>query len=255
MTSSAADRSTAFGGHAALYARRRPGYPPSIYTALDAALAGPRDHAVDLGAGSGQATSEIAKRFQRVTAVEPDARMAGELPPIANVQIIKASAEASEFADGSIDAVIAATSFHWMDQKRVIANVYRWLRPGGVFFPFRYSAFEVEGPAKPVYERHARLWEPFKDRRLSANIEYMKPIVAAGLFSRVEIFRDEIGSCLSAGDAAGLFGTTSYGSAYAHATFGGVGAYISLLTDELGDCGEALKVKAPIIGVVAVKAA
>lgn len=254
MRSSAPDGSKAFGGHAALYARRRPTYPPSVFDALDAALKGPRAHAVDLGAGSGQATKELAKRFERVTAVEPDERMAAEFPAIDNVRVINAPAETAEFADGSVDAIIAATSFHWMDQPKVTANAHRWLRAGGVFFPFRYSAFEVEGPAKSVYERHAVLWEPFKDRRLVANIEYMKPIIASALFASVTMFKDEIGADLSAEDAAGLFGTTSFGSAYARSAYADPNDYIDLLAEDFRRCGGPLIVRAPLIGAIAIKA-
>ncbi len=254
MTSSAPDGSRAFGGHAALYARRRPGYPPTVFDALDAALKGPRDHAVDLGAGSGQATKELAKRFAHVTAIEPDTRMAAEFPAIANVDVLNAAAETAEIGDSAVDAVVAATSFHWMDQKEVVANAHRWLRAGGVFFPFRYSAFEVEGPAEAVFRKHEALWAPFKDRRLTANIEYGRPVVASGLFSQISYFADDLGSRLSAEEAAGLFGTTSFGSAYARANYSDPDRYIELLAQEFRECGDALIVKAPLKGVIAVKA-
>jgi SAM-dependent methyltransferase len=253
VTSSAPDGSKAFGGHAAIYARRRPGYPPSIFAALEAALLGARDHAVDLGAGSGQATSELATRFFRVTAVEPDARMAAEFPAIGNVAVVNAPAEAAEFPEGSIDVVIAATSFHWMDQATVIANVQRWLRPGGVFFPFLYDAFNVGGAGKPVYDRHAALWEPYKDRRLRENVDYARAFAASGAFRNWTPFRDEIGSALSADDAAGLLATTSFGSAYARAAFGDPSAYFAALAAEFRAAGEPLHVTAPLNGVIAVK--
>jgi SAM-dependent methyltransferase len=251
---SAPDGSKAFGGHAALYARRRPSYPQSVFDALDAALAGARTHGVDLGAGSGQATKELAKRFQRVTAVEPDARMAAEFPAIENVTVVNAAAENVAFETGSVDAVIAATSFHWMKQSAVAANAHRWLRPGGVFFPFRYGAFDMIGAAKPVFDRHAALWAPFKDRRLTANIEYMKPVLAAGLYASVTVFRDEVGATLTPEEAAGLLGTTSFASAYAHAAYGDPDIYIRKLAAEFRACGEEAQLRAPLKGAIAVKA-
>jgi len=253
VTSPVPDGSTAFGGHAAIYARRRPGYPPSIFAALEAALSGPRDRAVDLGAGSGQATKELAARFQRVSAVEPDARMAAEFPAIANVDVLNAPAETVEFPSASVDCVIAATSFHWMDQAKVIANVHRWLRPGGVFFPFLYDAFNVVGAGKAVYDRHAALWEPYKDRRLRENVDYARAFAASGVFRTWTPFRDEIGAALSADDAAGLLATTSFGSAYARAAHGDPSAYFAALAAEFRAAGEPLVVTAPLNGVIAVK--
>lgn len=253
MTSSAPDGSNAFGGHAALYQKRRPSYPQSVFEALERALDGPRVRAVDLGAGSGQATKELAKRFDKVTAVEPDARMASQFPAIANADIINLGSETAEFADNSIDAVIAATAFHWMDQPAVIAKAHRWLRPGGVFFPFLYDAFAVGGEAKEIYDRHAAQWEPYKDRRLKENVNYAFAFEASGVFSNWEKFEDRIGATLSADDAAALLATTSFGSAYARATYGDPAIYFKMLADEFRACGGPLEVSSPIVGVIAIK--
>jgi SAM-dependent methyltransferase len=248
------DGSSAFGGHAALYARRRPTYPQSVFDALEAGLTGARAHGVDLGAGTGQATKELARRFTRVTAVEPDGRMAAEFPAIENVAVVNAAAEDAAFERESVDAVIAATSFHWMKQGAVTAAVHRWLRPGGVFFPFRYGAFDMVGAAKPVFDRHAALWAPFKDRRLTANIEYMKPVATAALFRSVAAFADEIGATLSPEEAAGLLGTTSFASAYARATYGDPEIYIDKLAAEFRACGAETQLRAPLKGAIAIKA-
>lgn len=253
MPSSAPDGAKAFGADAALYARLRPPYPSALFDALLLALEGPRLYAVDLGAGSGQATQALARRFARVAAVEPDARMAAAFPPIANAAVVACAAEAADFAGDSIDAVIAATSFHWMDQRTVMANAHRWLRRGGVFFPFLYDAFNVEGAAKSVYDRHAARWAPYKDRRLTDNVDYPKVFAEAGVFSQWTPFRDSIGLRLAAEEAAGLLGTTSFGGAYARAAYGDPARYIAELADEFRACGEPLAVTAPLNGVIAVK--
>jgi SAM-dependent methyltransferase len=254
VRSSAPDGGTSFGAQAALYARLRPSYPVSVFRAIEGALAGPRRRAVDLGAGNGQATKALARLFEEVTAVEPDARMAAGLPKIVNVRVESRAAENAAFADGSIDAVIAATSFHWMDQRKVVANVHRWLRAGGVFFPFLYDAFNVEGAAKSVYEKHSALWEPYRDRRLKENVDYRKVFAETGVFSNWTPFADSIEARLSAGEAAGLLGTTSFGGAYARAAFGDPALYIAELAGEFRACGEPLIVRAPLNGVLAVKA-
>jgi len=254
VTSSRLDGSKAFGGFAAVYARWRPGYPQSVFDALLAALDGPRHHAIDLGAGSGQATKDLAKFFDRVTAVEPDAQMSAQFSPPENVAIVNFSAENVTFHADSADAVIAATSFHWMKQKDVAANAFQWLRPGGVFFPFRFGAFQATGAAKPVLDRHAAFWEPYKDRRLTANIEYGKPALATGLYRSVVSYSDEVTASLSVEEAAGLFGTTSFASAYARATYDNHEDYVKLLAEELRAAGEATILRAPIKGAIAIKA-
>ena len=123
----------AFGDDACAYLRHRPGYPDALYDVLLAACGDRRGLCVDLGAGSGQASLALAERFGRVVAIEPDARMLALMPDHPRIEKRDIAAEDADFPDGTVDAVTVATAFHWMDQPRVIANVHRWLRPGGAF--------------------------------------------------------------------------------------------------------------------------
>lgn len=254
MTSSNRDPATGFGAYAARYAARRPGYPAAVFDALEAALAGPRDVAIELGAGSGQATAEIARRFARVIAAEPDRRMLDLMPEIANVERRCVAAEEAEFEDGIADAVLAATAFHWMDQTRVAAKAHRWLRSGGVFFPFMFDAMRIEGAGRAAFDRAQKEWAPFKDRRLGDAIDYEKPIRATGLFASVAPFRFEIAAALAPAVAARLFATASFVDACARARGLGADQYAERLARSFEGCGETLDLRAPVIGAIAVKA-
>jgi SAM-dependent methyltransferase len=250
--SSSADAGKSFGGVASAYAERRPGYPAAVFDALEAALKGPRRLAIELGAGSGQATRDLASRFERIVAVEPDARMLGQFPNLANVEIRNQPAEEASFTEGSVDAVIAATSFHWMDQKLVIANVRRWLRAGGVFFPFLYDAFEVQGPAEAAYLRRSADWAPFKDRRLIDRVDYVAAFREAAGFS-VTPYVSEIRAEIPAETAARLLGTASFVNAFAKAQQIDIDDYVAEMGEEFGAYGATVKLRAPLNGVIAVK--
>jgi SAM-dependent methyltransferase len=247
------DHGSSFGERAALYAAYRPAYPAEIFTRLFAHLEGVREHAVDLGAGSGQATKELSKRFSRVTAVEPDARMAECFPAISNAKVLNAAAEDADFAAASVDAVISATAFHWMDQKKTCAAVARWLRPGGVFFPFLYGPFRMEGAAAETYRRHFALWGPYRDARLGSNVDYEKSIRESGAFRIAERFGMEVKTPLTPDEAAGLILTMSYANAYASA-HGGAGAYRARLLEEFEPFRDDIVVASHLGGVIAVKA-
>lgn len=250
--SASKDHGAAFGARAALYAAFRPGYPAAVFERLLAALAGPRDMAVDLGAGSGQASRDLAVRFARVVAVEPDARMAEKFPALANVKVLNVAAEDADFPAASVDAVISATAFHWMDQKKICAGVARWLRPGGVFFPFLYGPFRMKGAGAEIFQRHAALWGSYKDARLGSNVDYAKSIRESGAFAIVEMFGREEAMPMSPEDAAGLVLTMSYASAYARAN-GGEGAYRDRLIADFGAAGGEIVVASHLGGVIAVK--
>jgi SAM-dependent methyltransferase len=128
-----------FSNLAVDYARYRPGYAPSVLTAL-LALVDRRPaeiDAADVGAGSGIWTMMLAARGLRsVTAVEPNdaMRQQGILATQGrNISWGKGSGEATGLGTGSCDLVSMASSFHWVDFDRGCAEFQRVLRPAGRF--------------------------------------------------------------------------------------------------------------------------
>jgi SAM-dependent methyltransferase len=208
------DAALGFGDIAARYAALRPAYPKALFDFLESHLDGPRRFAVDLGAGPCKASVDLAARFDRVAAVEPDARMLAAASDHPRIERVNCASEDADFPDGGVDCVISATAFHWMDQEIVCAKVARWLRPGGVFFPFLYGPFFVTGAARDVFQRHWAQWAPFMDRRLGAKADYARPMRACDAFARLETYSGEISVSLPAEEAAGLLLTASYARAY-----------------------------------------
>ena len=91
---------------------------------------------VDLGAGTGIFSREVAALGHAVTAVEPDAEMRSELVRTSpGVEAVEGSAEAMPFGDQSVDAVVAAQSFHGFDNAVALAEIARVLVPAGLLAP------------------------------------------------------------------------------------------------------------------------
>jgi SAM-dependent methyltransferase len=126
-----AARAYSFGEIADEYDRYRPGPP------LDAArwvIGEGRQRVIDLGAGTGGLTRRLVTLADRVTAVEPDARMRTVLAERSGgAAVVGAVGEHLPFADHCVDGVVASSSWHWMDPAIASAEVARVLRPGGVF--------------------------------------------------------------------------------------------------------------------------
>lgn len=247
MTSSKGDFSKEFGRDAARYAARRPGYPPRLFAAIRAAGAGP-DLAIDLGAGTGAASASLVHHFRRVIAVEPDSRLAALIAP--PVEPLVACAEDVSFASASVDAVIAATAFHWMDQRTVIAHVRDWLRPGGVFCPFAYDLFQFTGTAHDFFEDHLARWAPYRDQRLLNAYDPAPVLRASNAFAQIDVISDTLTRTYSASDAAGLLLTASFASAYARDTIG-IQAYAVELANGLAAIAPRHEVTFPIRAVMA----
>ena len=98
------------------------------------------EHLLEIGAGPGAATVELARRAPRVTSLEYDHALAVKLRRrvnLSNVTIIQGDAAALSFPDGTFSSAISILMLHHLKsvelQDRTFAEVRRVLRPGGIF--------------------------------------------------------------------------------------------------------------------------
>ena len=119
-----------FGNAAEDYERGRPDWPDAI-----AEVGGLPESAevLDLGAGTGKLTRVLARRFARVTAVEPDESMRAVFTRATPCcEILQGSAEQIPLGDSSVDGVFCAEAFHWFDWRAALGEIARVLRPRGL---------------------------------------------------------------------------------------------------------------------------
>ncbi|HTM84543.1 MAG TPA: class I SAM-dependent methyltransferase [Mycobacterium sp.] len=129
MTGSKQDRSRSFGSQAAAYERGRPSYPPE---AIDWLLPTGAHTVLDLGAGTGKLTTRLVERGLDVVAVDPIAEMLEVLSTsLPGTPALLGTAEEIPLPDNSVDAVLVAQAWHWVDPERALPEVARVLRPGG----------------------------------------------------------------------------------------------------------------------------
>lgn len=113
------------------YTAGRPSYHPEVVAAVAATVAGRR--VLDLGAGTGIATTALTAHGLDVIAVEPVAEMRDELRRrLASVQVLDGGAEAIPLAPDAVGAVLVAQAFHWFDHARALDEIARVLGPDGV---------------------------------------------------------------------------------------------------------------------------
>jgi len=122
-------RARSFGANADRYQRTRPSYPAAL---LDAVLKPGWTTVADVGAGTGKLTELLCARGLQVTAVEPDAAMRSVLAVTApSATVVDGTGEAIPLPCGSVDAVIFAQAWHWVDQDHGFLEAARVLKPGG----------------------------------------------------------------------------------------------------------------------------
>jgi SAM-dependent methyltransferase len=152
-------KTTQFADHfstvAQRYAQYRPHYPQALADAL-AARCMRHDAAWDAGAGNGQLSVQLAKRFAQVYAHEPSQAQLDQALPFPNVEYRCAKAEESGLPDASVDLAVAAQAAHWFDWPRYVAEVERIARPGALVALVSYGIMHTDGESDEIIARYYR---------------------------------------------------------------------------------------------------
>ncbi len=132
-----------FSQQASEYAQFRPHYPQKLFEEI-AALCNNKD-ALDIGTGNGQCAISLAAYFQNITAIDPSERQIEQAMIHPSVTYRVAQAEQTGCEDESMDLITVAQALHWFDHQRFFSEVFRVLRPGGLFVAWGYGHHFVDG--------------------------------------------------------------------------------------------------------------
>lgn len=112
------------------YEQVRPTYHPALVARFVERYGdGP---VVELGAGTGKFTRQLAAAGVETVAVEPVAEMRARLPhDLPGVTVVDGSAERIPIGDGAATTVVAAQAFHWFDHGPALEEIDRVLADGG----------------------------------------------------------------------------------------------------------------------------
>jgi ubiquinone/menaquinone biosynthesis C-methylase UbiE len=105
------------------------------------------EHVLEIGAGPGAATEELRKRAGRVTSIEYSHAFAAGIArriKSKNGAVLQGDAAALPFPEKTFSAAIAVLMLHHLKspeaQERAFAEIFRVLRPGGVFLAVEIQA-------------------------------------------------------------------------------------------------------------------
>lgn len=118
----------------------RPGYSHKVLRLLAAHVGAKKTsedfRIADVGAGTGKLSLDLAELGYACTAVEPNAAMmqkGQENTQSYPINWRSGCGEQTGLATSSIDWLLMASSFHWVDLEKGLAEFYRVIRPGGFF--------------------------------------------------------------------------------------------------------------------------
>jgi SAM-dependent methyltransferase len=138
-----------FSATADQYAIYRPSYPMSVVDFL-AGLAPRTEVAWDAGCGSGQFSSRLAERFERVIATDASAGQIAAAKPHPKIEYRVAPAEASGLSNASVDLAVTAQAAHWFDLPAYYAEVRRVARANAIVALVSYGILSVADDVDPV---------------------------------------------------------------------------------------------------------
>jgi SAM-dependent methyltransferase len=167
---------------AGAYERGRPGYPSEAIEWIGAQLGlGPGRTVLDVGAGTGKLTRELAGSGASLVAVEPVPAMREVLEQaVPAAQVLDGTAEALPVRDQTVDAIVVGQAFHWFDGPVSVAEFHRVLRPGGRFAVIWNRRLRDQ----PLHRAISEIIEPYRSGTPSHyGGEWRDPIESGGLFA------------------------------------------------------------------------
>ena len=177
-------RRAVFNEDAELYDRARPAYPADLVADL-ATIAGigPGSRVLEIGPGTGQATRALVARGAEVVAVELGPSLALVLRrKLPTVQVVVADFDTWPAPEGAFDAVMAFTSWHWLDPATRGRKVTTALRPAGTLATVTTS--HVSGGTESFFADAQRCYEQW-DPETSEALQLPEP-------DDVPVWRDEV---------------------------------------------------------------
>ncbi len=179
-------RRTHFDDIVTTYDSIRPEYPQALFEDVFK-YSGPEkgNKALEIGAGTGKATTPFLNAGYDVTAVEIGENMAEFLRDRFTgnecFRVIVSAFEDALMEESSYDLIYAASAFHWVDAEIGCPKVFRLLKRGGAFVLLRYNAVPAVGERlyeeiQAVYEKHYYGYYKSKEHPVKkSNEEYLEP--------------------------------------------------------------------------------
>ncbi|MFC6156074.1 class I SAM-dependent methyltransferase [Kribbella jiaozuonensis] len=183
-----------FGEDAELYDRVRPTYPPELFDDL-AGIVGDHPRVLEIGPGTGQATSAMVDRGWPVTAVELSPDLAGVLKRrLPGIEVIVADFDTWDLPAQTFELVVSATAFHWLDPATRMQRCVDVLRPGGALAVV--STHHVAGGSEQLFADVQSCYDRFTDDATTDGLPAAddvpndpEGIERSGLFGSVEFRR------------------------------------------------------------------
>ncbi|WP_447637690.1 class I SAM-dependent methyltransferase [Flavobacterium microcysteis] len=138
-----------FSNQASGYSKFRPSYPPELIEHI-VSFTESREMALDVATGNGQVAQLLSEYFETVYATDISENQLLHAKRLLNVIYKKLPAEKTDFKDKQFDLITVAQAIHWFDFDQFYAEVYRILKPDGIFAIIGYGLFKTNAQSDKI---------------------------------------------------------------------------------------------------------
>ncbi|TRW23042.1 methyltransferase domain-containing protein [Flavobacterium zepuense] len=141
-----------FSTQAKAYAQYRPYYPPEMIAYI-ASLVSDKDAALDVATGNGQVAAQLAKYFKEVYGTDISEKQLHNATQAPNISYKVVRAEETHFGESRFDLITVAQAIHWFDFDAFYKEVYRILKPDGIFAVLGYGLFSTNADTDKILHK------------------------------------------------------------------------------------------------------
>jgi ubiquinone/menaquinone biosynthesis C-methylase UbiE len=152
-----------FSKQAAEYSKFRPQYPDELIDYVVSFVKN-KSTALDIATGSGQVAQKLSRFFETVYAIDISQSQIDNAVPVENIIYKVASAENTFFRHHEFDLITVAQAVHWFDFDSFYKEIYRVLKPDGIFAILGYGLFSTnEDSDKIIQNFYSNIIGPYWD--------------------------------------------------------------------------------------------
>lgn len=129
-----------FSKQAVDYSKFRPQYPEEMIEYI-ISFVNNKSTALDLATGNGQVAHKLSAYFEKVFATDISQKQLDNAIWANNIIYSKEPAENTSFENQKFDLIVVAQAVHWFDFESFYKEIYRILKPEGIFVVLGYGLF------------------------------------------------------------------------------------------------------------------
>ena len=129
-----------FSKQAVDYSKFRPQYPEEMIEYI-ISFVNNKSTALDIATGNGQVAHKLSAYFKKVYATDISQKQLDNAIQAENVIYSKEPAENTSFENQKFDLIVVAQAVHWFDFEVFYKEIYRILKPDGIFAVLGYGLF------------------------------------------------------------------------------------------------------------------